>query len=209
MSSRIAVVPGSFDPPTLGISMSSAAASLYDELRARGPSPGKRPPRSAAALLEQSIEESDIGGNVVVASWSMGSGDYATDVGAGVLVKGSLPDRCRLRNSMAIVNRHLAHVETVFLLPDPLTRSCRVRSASGGPGRRCSPSSLLSRGSWGGPGLSPPCTRAGSMDPREKTQAGPFSINVRDIVQHPARCVRRRRGARRQQWGEGLVSVAG
>ena len=46
--------------------------------------------------------------------------DYCTDVGAGVLVKGirSQVD-VAYETPMAIVNRHLADVETVFLLPDP------------------------------------------------------------------------------------------
>ena len=46
--------------------------------------------------------------------------DYCTDVGASVLVKGirSQVD-VAYETPMAIVNRHLAGVETVFLLPDP------------------------------------------------------------------------------------------
>jgi pantetheine-phosphate adenylyltransferase len=45
---------------------------------------------------------------------------YCTDVGADVLVKGirSQVD-VAYETPMAIVNRHLAEVETVFLLPDP------------------------------------------------------------------------------------------
>ena len=72
-------------------------------------------------LLEQSIAEQEIEGNVIVASWSMGLlVDYAEDVDAGVLVKGirSQVD-VAYETPMAIVNRHLAAIETVFLLPDP------------------------------------------------------------------------------------------
>ena len=57
----------------------------------------------------------------MVASWSVGLlVDYCTDVGATVLVKGirSQVD-VAYETPMAIVNRHLAGVETVFLLPDP------------------------------------------------------------------------------------------
>ena len=126
MSSRIAVVPGSFDPPTLGhLDVIRRAASLYDQLHVLVVhNPGKAamlPIAQRQALLEQSIAESDIDGEVIVASWGMGLlVDYATDVGASVLVKGirSQVD-VAYETPMAIVNRHLAGVETVFLLPDP------------------------------------------------------------------------------------------
>jgi pantetheine-phosphate adenylyltransferase len=60
--------------------------------------------------------------------------DYATDVDAGVLIKGirSQVD-VAYETPMAIVNRHLAHVETVFLLPDPahaLVSSSLVRQVA-------------------------------------------------------------------------------
>ena len=54
-------------------------------------------------------------------SWSVGLlVDYCTDVGASVLVKGirSQVD-VAYETPMAIVNRNLAGVETVFMLPDP------------------------------------------------------------------------------------------
>ena len=87
------------------------------------------------SLLEQSIADEQIGGNVVVASWSMGLlVDYAEDVDAGVLVKGirSQVD-VAYETPMAIVNRHLAAIETVFLLPDPahaLVSSSLVRQVA-------------------------------------------------------------------------------
>ncbi|HWL78284.1 pantetheine-phosphate adenylyltransferase [Microbacterium sp.] len=141
MNSRIAVVPGSFDPPTLGhIDVIRRAARLYDQLHVLVVhNPDKEamlPIAQRLALLEQSIaEDDDIDGDVIVASWSMGLlVDYATDVGAGVLVKGirSQVD-VAYETPMAIVNRHLAHVETVFLLPDPahaLVSSSLVRQVA-------------------------------------------------------------------------------
>lgn len=141
MSSRIAVVPGSFDPPTLGhLDVIRRAAGLYDELHVIVVhNPAKAAMLSIAervALLEESIAEADVGGHVIVASWSSGlMVDYATEVGAGVLVKGirSQVD-VAYETPMAIVNRHLAHVETVFLLPDPshaLVSSSLVRQVAG------------------------------------------------------------------------------
>lgn len=141
MSSRIAVVPGSFDPPTLGhLDVIRRAAALYDELHVLVVhNPDKEamlPIAQRLSLLEQSIKEDGMGGNVIVGSWSMGLlVDYATDVGAGVLIKGI---RSQLdvayETPMAIVNRHLAQIETVFLLPDPshaLVSSSLVRQVAG------------------------------------------------------------------------------
>lgn len=141
MSNRIAVVPGSFDPPTLGhLDVIRRAAGLYDTLHVVVVhNPGKEamlPISQRLSLLEQSIAEDEgIGDNVEVASWSMGLlVDYVTDVGAGVLIKGI---RSQLdvtyETPMAIVNRHLADVETVFLLPDPshaLVSSSLVRQVA-------------------------------------------------------------------------------
>lgn len=141
MNSRIAVVPGSFDPPTLGhLDVIRRAATLYDQLHVLVVhNPGKEamlPIAQRLALLEQSVADAEISGaEVIVASWSMGLlVDYATDVGAGVLVKGirSQVD-VAYETPMAIVNRNLAHVETVFLLPDPahaLVSSSLVRQVA-------------------------------------------------------------------------------
>ena len=123
---RIAVVPGSFDPVTLGhMDVIQRAAGLFDELHVlvvHNPAKSALLPISErVSLLERSIEDAGSPGNVVVASWSVGLlVDYATDVGASVLVKGirSQVD-VAYETPMAIVNRHLAGVETIFMLPDP------------------------------------------------------------------------------------------
>jgi pantetheine-phosphate adenylyltransferase len=123
---RIAVVPGSFDPVTLGhLDVIGRAAGLYDEVHVvvvHNPDKSALLPiAQRVSLIERSIADAGIEGRIVVASWSMGLlVDYCTDVGASVLVKGI---RSQLdiayETPMAIVNRHLAGVETVFLLPDP------------------------------------------------------------------------------------------
>lgn len=141
MSNRIAVVPGSFDPPTLGhLDVIRRAAGLYDTVHVLVVhNPAKEamlPIAQRLALLEQSVAEEGVRGEIVIASWSMGLlVDYATDVGAGVLVKGirSQVD-VAYETPMAIVNRHLADIETVFLLPDPahaLVSSSLVRQVAG------------------------------------------------------------------------------
>ena len=123
---RIAVVPGSFDPVTLGhMDVIQRAAGLFDELHVLVVhNPAKTallPIAERVSLLEKSIEDAGYPGNIVVASWNVGLlVDYATDVGASVLVKGirSQVD-VAYETPMAIVNRHLAGVETIFMLPDP------------------------------------------------------------------------------------------
>ena len=140
MNNRIAVVPGSFDPPTLGhLDVIRRAAALYDELHVLiVHNPDKEamlPIAQRLTLLEQSVAECGIEGDVIIASWSMGLlVDYAEDVNAGVLVKGirSQVD-VAYETPMAIVNRHLAEIETVFLLPDPahaLVSSSLVRQVA-------------------------------------------------------------------------------
>ena len=138
--SRIAVVPGSFDPVTLGhLDVIGRAAGLFDELHVLVVhNPGKEamlPIAQRLSLLERSIADDGMPGNIVIGSWSMGLlVDYATDVGAGVLVKGIRSQiDVAYESPMAIVNRHLAHIETVFLLPDPahaLVSSSLVRQVA-------------------------------------------------------------------------------
>lgn len=124
--SRIAVVPGSFDPVTLGhLDVIERAAGLFDELHVLVVhNPGKSallPVAQRVALLEKSIADAGLPSNIRVTSWTVGLlVDYCTDVGASVLVKGvrSQVD-VAYETPMAIVNRDLAGVETIFLLPDP------------------------------------------------------------------------------------------
>lgn len=123
---RIAVVPGSFDPATLGhLDVIVRAAGLFDQLHVLVVhNPGKTallPISKRVSLLQESIAAAGVKGNVLVTSWSVGLlVDYCTDVGASVLVKGirSQVD-VAYETPMAIVNRDLAGVETIFMLPDP------------------------------------------------------------------------------------------
>jgi len=139
--SRIAVVPGSFDPVTLGhLDVIGRAAGMFDELHVLVVhNPGKTallPIAQRVALLEQSIRDAGLPTNIIVTSWSVGLlVDYCTEVGASVLVKGirSQVD-VAYETPMAIVNRNLAGVETIFLLPNPANAyvsSSLVRQVSG------------------------------------------------------------------------------
>ncbi|WP_440697038.1 pantetheine-phosphate adenylyltransferase [Clavibacter nebraskensis] len=123
---RIAVVPGSFDPVTLGhLDVIRRAARLYDELVVLVVhNPGKTPMlplEERVALIERVIRDAGLPATVRVDSWGAGLLiDYCRGIGATVLVKGV---RSQLdvtyETPMALVNRDLADVETVLLLPDP------------------------------------------------------------------------------------------
>lgn len=123
---RIAVVPGSFDPVTLGhLDVIHRAAGLFDEVHVLVVhNPGKSallPITQRVSLIERSVAEGGLPTNIVVSSWSVGLlVDYCIDVGASVLVKGIRSQiDVAYETPMAIVNRNLAGVETIFMLPDP------------------------------------------------------------------------------------------
>jgi pantetheine-phosphate adenylyltransferase len=124
--SRIAVVPGSFDPVTLGhIDVIGRAAGIFDQIHVLVVhNPGKSallPIAQRVNLLEQSIHDAGLPGNILVTSWSVGLlVDYCVEVDASVIVKGIRSQiDVAYETPMAIVNRNLAGVETVFLLPSP------------------------------------------------------------------------------------------
>lgn len=139
--SRIAVVPGSFDPVTLGhLDVIGRAARIFDQIHVLVVhNPAKTallPVAQRVALIERAILDADFEGEVIVTSWTVGLlVDYCTDVGASVIVKGirSQVD-VAYETPMAIVNRNLAGVETIFMLPDPAhahVSSSLVRQVAG------------------------------------------------------------------------------
>lgn len=125
--STIAVVPGSFDPVTLGhLDVIRRAAAIFEEVHVLVVhNPGKNamlPISERVNLLQKAIDDDpEIGQNVTLASWSVGLlVDYCTEVGAKVLVKGLRSQiDVAYETPMVLMNRSLAGVETVFLLPEP------------------------------------------------------------------------------------------
>ncbi|MEY4458392.1 MAG: pantetheine-phosphate adenylyltransferase [Microbacteriaceae bacterium] len=122
----LAVVPGSFDPVTLGhLDVIERAAAIFDEVHVvvvHNPSKSALlPAQRRVDLIRESIAEAGIEGTIVVTNWSVGLlVDYCQEVGAKVLVKGIRSEvDVTYETPMAIVNRDLAGVETVFLLPNP------------------------------------------------------------------------------------------
>ncbi|RFA22393.1 pantetheine-phosphate adenylyltransferase [Subtercola boreus] len=139
--SAIAVVPGSFDPVTHGhLDVIGRAAGIFDEVHVLVVhNPDKAallPIAQRVSLIQQAVVEAGLPDNIVVTSWSVGLlVDYCVEVGAKVLVKGirSQVD-VAYETPMAIVNRNLSGVETVFLLPDPAhahVSSSLVRQVAG------------------------------------------------------------------------------
>lgn len=124
---KIAVVPGSFDPVTLGhLDVIRRAAGIFDEVHVLVVhNPGKNamlPISERLHLIQQSIDEDpEMPDNITVASWSVGLlVDYCTEVGASVLVKGIRSQiDVAYETPMVLMNRSLAGVETIFMLPDP------------------------------------------------------------------------------------------
>ncbi len=123
--SSIGVVPGSFDPLTLGhLDVITRASELFDELHVVVVhNPDKKallPIAQRVSLIDKALRQAGVSG-VTVTSWSVGLlVDYCVEVGSKVLVKGlrSSSD-VAYETPMAIVNRNLAGIETVFLMPDP------------------------------------------------------------------------------------------
>lgn len=124
---RIAVVPGSFDPVTLGhLDVIGRAATLFDALHVVVThNPGKAALLDVderVRLIRESLDEAGITG-VEVDSWSEGLlVDYCVRVGAEALVKGLRTSTdAAYETPMALVNRDLAGVETLFLVAHPAT----------------------------------------------------------------------------------------
>ena len=142
MNSSVAVIPGSFDPITLGhLDVIERAGRIFDEVHVLVTHNPDKPsalfsPEERETLIRDAISAAGYQGTFIVDNWGKGLlVDYCTKVGAKVLVKGvrSQVD-VAYETPMAILNRSLAGVETVFLLPDPshaLVSSSLVRQVAG------------------------------------------------------------------------------
>lgn len=126
--SKIAVVPGSFDPVTLGhLDVIKRAIAVFDEVHVvvvHNPDKNAMLPITERVRLIQEAVQGDpelAGANIVVTSWSMGLlVDYCLEVGSNVLVKGIRSQiDVAYETPMVIMNRSLAGVETLFFLTEP------------------------------------------------------------------------------------------
>ncbi|MCF2707112.1 pantetheine-phosphate adenylyltransferase [Arcanobacterium haemolyticum] len=118
----LAVCPGSFDPITLGhVDVVRRAAAMFDEVVvAIGANPGKRYMFSVDERLDQIRQaiadipnaRADIIPGLVA--------EYCRDIGASAIVKGlrGAADY-EGEQAMALMNRHLTGIETIFVMGDP------------------------------------------------------------------------------------------
>ncbi len=124
--SIVAVVPGSFDPLTLGhLDVVRRASQIFDEVHvlvvANPDKKGLLDIATRARLIREAVAEAGLPAWVLVRTWEQGLlVDYCRKVGASVLIKGV---RSQLdvayETPMVLMNRSLAEVETMFLLPEP------------------------------------------------------------------------------------------
>lgn len=126
--SRIAVVPGSFDPITHGhLDIIRRATAVFEEVHVvvvhNPDKTAMLPIAERVRLIQEALEQDEelSQKHVQVASWSMGLlVDYCLEVGATVLVKGIRSQiDVAYETPMVIMNRSLAGVETVFFLTEP------------------------------------------------------------------------------------------
>jgi len=118
----VAVCPGSFDPVTLGhLDVVRRARGMFEEVVvAVGVNASKSPLLDAAtrvALFEAAVAELD---GVRVAPMPGLLADLCREVGATAIVKGLRGGAdFDAEHPMALMNRHLSGVETVFVIGDP------------------------------------------------------------------------------------------
>lgn len=117
---RLAIYPGSFDPPTLGhLDVIERASKLFDEIIvAVGVNSSKNPmlsPEQRKSALDQSVSHFK---NVKVDSFSGLLIDYVRQKGATAIVRGLRATAdFEYEFQMAMVNRRLdSEIETVFLM---------------------------------------------------------------------------------------------
>ena len=115
--------PGSFDPVTLGhLDVIRRARSLYDEVvvavLVNPHKTGMFSPEERVALIE--AEVADLPGVSVLTFQAQLLVDVCRSIDAGAVVKGLRGETdYSYELPMAVMNRHLAGVETLFLPSDP------------------------------------------------------------------------------------------
>lgn len=119
---RIAVCPGSFDPVTLGhVDVVRRAATLFDEVVVGiGINAAKTPLLDAEQRRDLfAAAVADLPGVRVELVPGL-LADFCTRVGASAIVKGLRGGAdFDAESPMALMNRHLAGIETVFVVGDP------------------------------------------------------------------------------------------
>ncbi len=119
---RIAVFPGTFDPVTNGhIDIISRGRLLFDELIvAVGDNPDKRCIFSAGERVEMLSELVSEMPSVRVETYTGLTALYAKQAGAAAILRGirNFAD-LQFELQLALTNREIAGIETVFIMPNP------------------------------------------------------------------------------------------
>lgn len=119
---RVAVCPGSFDPVTLGhIDVVRRARAMFDEVVvAVGVNAGKTPLLDAGTRVELFARAVADQPGVRVVRMPGLLADLCREVGASAIVKGLRGGAdFDAEHPMALMNRHLSGVDTVFVVGDP------------------------------------------------------------------------------------------
>ena len=139
----IAVCPGSYDPVTAGhLDVIERSARFFDEVHVVvAVNAAKTPMFSEATRVDVIRRALDKAGckNVTVSSTDGLITDYCKKVGATVIVKGLRQNGdYEAELGMALVNRKLAGIETLFLPADPILEHIQFHRQGRGPpwGRR-------------------------------------------------------------------------
>ena len=121
----IAVCPGSYDPITAGhLDVIERCVRFFDHVHVVVAQNAAKTPlfdiEDRVNLVREAVHEQHIE-HVTVASTSGLITDYCTQVGASVIIKGLRQNGdYEAELGMALVNRKLAHIETLFLPADPV-----------------------------------------------------------------------------------------
>src|SRR5690606_7439649 len=119
---RVAVCPGSFDPVTLGhLDVVRRARAMFDEVVvAVGVNAGKTPLLDADTRVELFARAVADQPGVRVGRMPGLLADLCREVGASAIVKGLRGGAdFDAEHPMALMNRHLSGVDTVFVVGDP------------------------------------------------------------------------------------------
>ncbi|HLV55719.1 MAG TPA: pantetheine-phosphate adenylyltransferase [Actinotalea caeni] len=119
---RVAVCPGSFDPVTLGhLDVVRRARAMFDEVVvAVGVNAGKTPLLDADTRVELFARAVADQPGVRVVRMPGLLADLCREVGASAIVKGLRGGAdFDAEHPMALMNRHLSGVDTVFVVGDP------------------------------------------------------------------------------------------
>lgn len=150
---RIVVYPGAFDPPTNGhLDIIARGRRLFDELVvAVGHNPEKRclfTPEQRVEMLRELLAETP---EVRVDSYTGLTVDYARRIGAAAILRGIRnASDLQFELQLALTNRQVAGVETVFIMPSTeyaFTSSSLIRqvAAMGGDISTLVPAAVVRR----------------------------------------------------------------